>query len=123
MFQLFEVKDNPAGIAYHPPCFSVKQLSTQAPTLGVVSAAVANAAAAAGVSGAAGIVTGSPEYRGRSRVNLEAGGELLEAYQTQWERIHVSNEKNAKMATRDAKVSLPLCFSILLHSSFTVFTL
>ena len=82
----------------------MKQLSTQAPSLaGGVSAAVANAAA--GVSGAAGIVTGSPEYRGPSRVNLEAGGELLEAYQTQWERIHLSNEKNAKMATRDAPSS------------------
>ena len=86
----------------------MKQLSTQAaPTLGGVSAAVANAAAAAGVSGAAaGIVTGSPEYRGRSRVNLEAGGELLEAYQAQWERIHVANERNAKMATRDGRHDL-----------------
>ena len=91
------------------PCFSVKQLSTQAPSLaGGVSAAVANAAA--GVSGAAGIVTGSPEYRGPSRVNLEAGGELLEAYQTQWERIHLSNEKNAKMATRDGTPQAPNLF-------------
>ena len=84
--------------------FSVKQLSTQAaPTFGGVSAAVANAAAAAGVSGgsAAGVVTGSPEYRGRSRVNLASGGELLEAYQAQWERIHLANEKNARMATRE----------------------
>ena len=75
-----------------------------------MSAAVANAAAAAGVSGAAGIVTGSPEYRGRSRVNLAAGGELLEAYQTQWERIHVANEKNAKMANREDANSRGICF-------------
>ena len=83
--------------------FSVKQLSTQAaPTLGGVSAAVASAAAAAGVSGgAAGVVSSSPEYRGRSRVNLAAGAELLEAYQAQWERIHLANEKNARMATRE----------------------
>ena len=91
----------------------MKQLSTQAaPTLGGVSAAVASAAASVSGGGggvAAGVVTGSPEYRGRSRVNLAAGGELLEAYQAQWERIHLANEKNARMATReDSKFHISL---------------
>ena len=89
--------------------FSVKQLSTQAaPTLGGVSAAVASAAASVSGGGgvAAGVVAGSPEYRGRSRVNLAAGGELLEAYQAQWERIHLANEKNARMATRQDSITL-----------------
>ena len=90
----------------------MKQLSTQAaPTLGGVSAAVASAAASVSGGGgvAAGVVTGSPEYRGRSRVNLATGGELLEAYQAQWERIHLANEKNARMATReDSKFHISL---------------
>jgi hypothetical protein len=73
-------------------CFSVKHLSTQA-SLGGVHAAVA-AVAASGISSG-----GSPEYR-PVRVNLEAGSELLEVYQSQWEEIHVGNERNARIATR-----------------------
>jgi hypothetical protein len=41
-----------------------------------------------------------------SRIDLEAGGSLLETWQGQWEDLHLNAERNAKAASRcDKKIT------------------
>ncbi len=75
----------------------VKHLSTQS-SIGNVSSSVASAVSSVV---AASSPSSSPEYRGGARrCNPEAGAELLECSQRQWEEIHLANERNARMAAR-----------------------